>query len=537
MKQNFFWTSGFIILLALMVAAIFGGGSRLTSLLGSTSSTGWSTEVEPVSITLWSDKAELFLEYPPLVVGQASTFAAHLTDLGTFHPVIQGPIEVRMTTSGKSPITFVAATPLRPGIFTPSVTMPEAGIYDMELALMNDSLTDTFRIPKVQVFTSPDEIPIQEEALEPLGLHEEVTFLKEQQWKVAFATKKAQSQVLASTITARGKIKPKTGQKVVVTAPATGLVVLPPSGLFPIMGQNVEKGELLVAIVPGFSSASRAELESAVSQAALHQDQAQRELRRARRLYEEKVVAKKRVEEAETTFLLAKNKHAEAQKRLAAFALAQQVGSAETRDTSQDFLLRAPLQGIIVQADLTLGARVEAGEALFTLINLDSVWLEARVYASDVPKISSTARASFQPHGMTGLILPEQANTHLVAIGNVIDPATKTLPVIFEVANPNHNLKVGMHADVFIETDDKGERVVIPSTAVLHETGKNVAFVQTGGETFEKRFITTGITTRREGEEVIQISEGIRVGDRVVTTGAYAIKLAAASGEIPTHSH
>ena len=138
---------------------------------------------------------------------------------------------------------------------------------------------------------------------------------------------------------------------------------------------------------------------------------------------------------------------------------------------------------------------------------------------------------------MTETILPDQVNSRLIAIGNVIDPATKTLPVIFEVDNPNHSLKVGMHADVFIETGEKAESVVISSTAVLHESGKKVAFVQTGGETFEKRFITTGITTSLEDEEVVQILEGIEAGERVVTQGAYAIKLAAASGEIPTHAH
>ncbi|MCH7615733.1 MAG: efflux RND transporter periplasmic adaptor subunit [Nitrospinae bacterium] len=536
MKRIFYWALGIIILLAVFLAAILGREISLTSFTGSKASEESSTEPDPISITLWSDQAELFLEYPPLVAGHASTFAAHLTDLRTFRPVITGTVEIRMTTTGQPALTFLASAPLRPGIFTPSVTMPEPGTYDMELALMSDSLNETFHIPNVQVLSSKAEVEHQTQQ-EPLGLQEEVTFLKEQQWKVAFGTKVATNQFLASTITARGEITSKMGQKVVVTAPATGLVVLSPSAQLPIMGQHVEEGEVLVAITPVFSAASRTELESAVSQAALQQEQAQRELHRAQRLYAEKVLAKKQVEQAKTTFLLAKNKHAEAQKRLATLTLAQQVGSADTRDRTQDFLVRAPIQGIIVKAALTLGARVEAGEELFTLINLDHVWLEARVYAQDIPKISQNARASFLPHGMTGLILPDQVNSRLVAIGNVIDPATKTLPVIFEVDNPNHSLKVGMHADVFIETGEKSESVVISPTAVLHESGKKVAFVQTGGETFEKRFITTGITTSLEDEEVVQILEGIKAGERVVTKGAYAIKLAAASGKIPTHAH
>ncbi len=537
MKRIFYWALGIIILLAVFLAAILGREISLTSFTGSKASEESSTEPDPISITLWSDQAELFLEYPPFVAGHASIFAAHLTDLRTFRPVITGTVEIRMTTTGQPALTFLASTPLRAGIFTPSVTMPEPGTYDMELSLKSESLTETFHIPNVQVFSSQAEVELQTETPEPLGLQEEVTFLKEQQWKVAFGTKVATNQFLASTITARGAITSKMGKKVVVNAQATGLVVLSPSAQLPIMGQHVEEGEVLVAITPVFSTASRTELESAVSQAALQQEQAQRELHRAQRLYKEKVLAKKQVEQTNTTFLLAKNKHAEAQKRLATLTLALQVSSTATRDRTQDFLIRAPIQGIIVKAALTLGARVEAGEELFTLINLDHVWLEARVYAQDIPKISQNARASFLPHGMTETILPDQVNSRLIAIGNVIDPATKTLPVIFEVDNPNHSLKVGMHADVFIETGEKAESVVISSTAVLHESGKKVAFVQTGGETFEKRFITTGITTSLEDEEVVQILKGIEAGERVVTQGAYAIKLAAASGEIPTHAH
>lgn len=537
MKRMFFWALGFIVLVVVGVTAILGGGFRLDSITGSQDLEEGPTEPDPISITLWSDKAELFLEYPPFVVGHASIFAAHLTDLRNFRPVITGSVEVRMTRKGQPPLSFLASAPLRAGIFTPSVTMPEPGTYAMELSLKSEALNETFRIPKVRVFSSATEVERQTEEPEPLNLQEEVTFLKEQQWKVEFATKAATNQILTSTIRARGGIISKMGQEVVVTAPATGLIVLSASARPPIMGQMVEKGEVLVAITPGFSTASRAELESAVSQAELQQAQAQRELDRAQRLFAEKVLAQKQVEQANTTFLLAKNKYAEAQKRLASLTLTQQVGRADTRDRTQDFLLRAPIQGVIVKAALTLGSRVEAGEELFTVINMDHVWVEARVYGSDVSKISPNARASFQPQGMTELILPDQVNTRLVAIGNVIDPATKTLPVIFEVENPNHSLKVGMHADVFIETGDKVESVAIQSTAVLHESGKKVAFVQTGGETFEKRFITTDVTTSLEDEEVVQILEGIEADERVVTKGAYAIRLAAASGEIPTHAH
>lgn len=504
----------------------------------SMASTASSAEPEAVSMTRWSDRAELFLEYPPFVVGQPATLVTHWTDLRTFRPVSTGTVKVRMTTAEKAPIAFEASTPLRPGVFTPKITVSEPGTYDMELELVSEGLHETFLIPNVQIFEGHEAFAYQEASRNRPGFKKDGTFLKEQQWKIAFATTVATRQLLASTISAWGTIKPKMGQHVVIAAPTNGFVMGSHSlRRLPILGQKVNEGEILVAIAPGLVSASRAELEGAVSQSAVELAQTGRELRRAQLLYAEKIFAKKQIEQAMTAFLLAKNKHGEAKKRLAALNLAQQVGGPEGRDTSQDFLLRAPLQGVIVEANLTLGARVEAGEALITLINLDQVWLEARVYISDIPKISTTARASFRPQGMPELILLDHVNGRLVTIGNVVDPATKTVPVIFEVDNPNHHLKMGMHAEVLIETGERAESVVIPSRAVLMEGEKTVVFLQTGGESFEKRVITTGTTTRRDGEEVIEILDGLQAGDRVVTTGAYAIRLAAASGSIPTHSH
>lgn len=121
MKRIVYWALGIIILLAVFLTAILGGGISLTSFTGSKPSEESSTEPDPISMTLWSDQAELFMEYPPFVARHASIFAAHLTDLRNFRPVITGTVEVRMTTQGQPALSFWASAPLRAGIFTPSV--------------------------------------------------------------------------------------------------------------------------------------------------------------------------------------------------------------------------------------------------------------------------------------------------------------------------------------------------------------------------------------------------------------------------------
>lgn len=121
MKRILLGALGFIIVFVVFLNAIFGGRISLTPFTGSLASEESSTELDPISITLWSEQAELFFEYPPFVAGHASIFAAHLTDLRNFRPVITGTVEIRMITLGQPALSFLASAPLRAGIFTPSV--------------------------------------------------------------------------------------------------------------------------------------------------------------------------------------------------------------------------------------------------------------------------------------------------------------------------------------------------------------------------------------------------------------------------------
>src|SRR6516165_5515178 len=73
--------------------------------------------IKTLSVTRWSEKTELFMEYPPLVAGQKARLAIHLTDLRTFKPIGIGRVTVRMVPSGETAQIFEADAPSRPGIF------------------------------------------------------------------------------------------------------------------------------------------------------------------------------------------------------------------------------------------------------------------------------------------------------------------------------------------------------------------------------------------------------------------------------------
>ena len=74
-------------------------------------------EPEALSVTRWTEKTELFAEYPPLAVGSTSRFAIHLTRLDGFKALTEGNVEVRLEGGSAQPEVFRVDAPSRPGIF------------------------------------------------------------------------------------------------------------------------------------------------------------------------------------------------------------------------------------------------------------------------------------------------------------------------------------------------------------------------------------------------------------------------------------
>src|SRR5690606_37919284 len=91
----------------------------------------------------------------------------------------------------------------------------------------------------------------------------------------------------------------------------------------------------------------------------------------------------------------------------------------------------------------------------------------------------------------------------------------------------------GAFAEVYLQTLETKKALVIPVSALLEEQGKFYAYVQVSGEVFQKRDLNLGANN---GEQV-QVLSGIAAGERVVTKGAYQIKLSTMSGALPAHGH
>ncbi|MBZ0238037.1 MAG: efflux RND transporter periplasmic adaptor subunit, partial [Deltaproteobacteria bacterium] len=197
------------------------------------------------------------------------------------------------------------------------------------------------------------------------------------------------------------------------------------------------------------------------------------------------------------------------------------------------FQLRSPLAGTLVEIHPASGQSVEAGEALFTVVDLSRVWVHAHVFEPDIARVAGATRATFKVDGHAQPFEIAPPDGAVVTVGNMVDEKTRTVPMIFEVGNADGKLRIGSFASVFIATGAPRAALAVPDGAIVDDAGREVIYVQVGGESFERRVVGTGIHSGGWTE----ITSGLAAGERVVTRGAYSIKLAAAGGSLPEHGH
>ena len=459
------------------------------------------------AITIWTDSTELFMEHPALIVGQPEKFAVHLTDVTDFASLRSGRITLRFTPrDGGAPIVVVQDTPRAPGIYGPAPEFKRAGIYDLTLLVQSPQARDSITVPALKVFARADEAP-REVAGEETG----ISFLKEQQWKTpGFQTAFAAAGDLLASFDATGIIEPAAGRLAEVTAPIAGLVDAGSVAHSPTPGQRVNRGAVIATITPALGEGG-----SALAQARAALREAQDEHARAQRLVEADAAPRRRLHEAA-------NRLQAARESLTGMSGGGLVAGGH-------LAIRAPISGEIVKRHITPGSRVDAGAPLFTIVDPSLVWLRVNVPSAQAGSVTPRSGAAFTLEGSDRRF--ESAS--VLSVGSVIDPASRTLPVIYQVPNAGGAIKVGQNARVQIQTGQRVAGVLIPVSAVLDEDGRPIAYVQPEGETFEKRDLRLG---GREGDRVLVLA-GIKAGERVVTGAAYQVRLASLSTSVPAHGH
>ncbi|MBZ4329682.1 MULTISPECIES: efflux RND transporter periplasmic adaptor subunit [Myxococcaceae] len=485
-----------------------------------------------LSVTAYQDGLELFMEYPALVVGQPSALVAHFTDARApdgFKVVTKGKVTAALRYADGTEERFVAEKLLRDGIFKPEVRPTKSGQATLTLRLEGEQVAGTVGAGKVTVYPT---VAAAVSAAPPEAVGESsVPFLKEQQWKTQYATAPAEVRVLQGGVRANGELKPVAGQAAELSAPVAGRI--PVGGPVPHLGQVVKKGEVLVRVVPttvaGAMDLATVEMEAARARA--EQGLAEREVARAEEMFSAKAIPEKQLDAARVAREMAIARVSATERQLTLYRSTQSGSGGGVGGAA--FELRSPLDGVVSFAEVMPGAVVVAGTRLVSVINPSRLWLEAKVYEADAPKVERSPGAAFTVAGFTREFTVDEKSGRRVAVGSVVDSATRTVPVLFELPNPDGALKPGMFAKVTLFTGETVRALAVPEAAVVDDNGRPTVFVMEGGESFFKRVIRPGV---RSGGWV-QVLDGVKEGERVVSRGAYELKLSTATGAIPEHGH
>ncbi|MCC6774810.1 MAG: efflux RND transporter periplasmic adaptor subunit [Gemmatimonadaceae bacterium] len=490
---------------AALTLAVFALGACTRSETSAGSAAADSAEPAGGAITRWTDSTELFMEHPALIVGAPDKFAVHLTDLTDFAPLRTGRITLTFRPrGGGDPVTVIQETPRAPGIYGPAPTFTRPGTYDLTILVDSPQARDGIVVPGLVVYATAADAPRDEG-----GAESGVSFLKEQQWKTpGFATAFATDGEVAATFEASGVLEAQAGRLAQVSAPVAGLIDVSGVADSPLPGQRVVRGQVLAVLAPSLGEGGGA----AVAEARARLREAEDEHDRAQRLYAVEAVPQRRVHEAEIRLTAARE------------ALAGYGADAGGRVS-----VRSPIAGVVAERRVAPGSRVEAGASLFTIVDASVVWLRVNVPAAQAPSVSRTSNVEFQMEGSPR----RYVSRRVVSVGSIVDSLSRTIPVLFEVANLDGSLKIGANASVAVRTGARQRGIVLPASAVLDEDGRAIAYVQPEGETFEKRELTI---VGREGGRVL-VSAGIAAGERVVTGAAYQVRLASLSTSVPAQGH
>ena len=205
---------------------------------------------------------------------------------------------------------------------------------------------------------------------------------------------------------------------------------------------------------------------------------------------------------------------ASARQRLAFWDLAPEDLRAldEKRQVSEAIVFRSPATGFVAEKSVVKGLHVMAGQTLYKLTDVSTVWVEADVYENEVSGIRVGAVAAVTIDAYPG----ERISGRVTYIYPYLDEKTRTNKVRVAFANPRGRLKPGMFANVEVPVGG-GTGLTVPTNAVLDSGTEQIAFVALGDGVFEPRKVKVG---RRLGDS-LQILDGLKEGEQVATGAAF----------------
>ena len=515
-----------------------------------------------------SDKYELTLYYPELVAGQAAQMTLFIADFKTNHPIDKAGLKIG--TLENAQVAFEVES-LSPGVYALHGTFPENRTYTLNLQVTHPNGADLIGVKGVAVGQKlTAEAMIAEEhshtygwlwflgglllgglamwfvsrrrsRMLTAGLLLASTWLSTPIWNSALAhgdeehgptsggsgygksvgaPKETQflfeilTQPIAvgdyqSATTMFGTVVPASGGLGAVVAPQSGRI----TRMNVAVGQAVRAGQTLAVLQQSISTtdqvgivANNAGLALQIETAKNQVSATKREVERLEKIKD--IAAGREVQAAEANYNQALT---ELQ------TLENKAVGANAAANNRTVVLVAPISGVVGTFVLSSGAEVVAGQTLFTVTNLNKVYVEAQVYDRDVPVVRAGNKflvtCSTDDH--------KSAEVRLISQAQTMNPGNQSQRVLFEMDNPKGEFKIGEFVTVKALNSQASRQISVPNSALTEINGKTAVFLKHAPEEFELAYVQPG---EDDGTRTL-ILKGIEEGVKVVVSGAYEVKM------------
>lgn len=276
-------------------------------------------------------------------------------------------------------------------------------------------------------------------------------------------------------------------------------------------GLSVGRGTPLVTI----SSNNIADGDP-VQRARIAYDVSKKEYERMQALIKNKIVSDKEFAQAEQNFENA---------RISYEALAKNHSAGGQNIT-------APIGGYVKSILVKEGDYVTIGQPLMSITQNRRLFLRAEVSEKYYPSLRTISSANFQTPYNNQVYELKELSGKLLSFGKSSGDNSYYVPVTFEFDNKGDVIP-GSFVEVYLLSSPMENVISLPRTALTEEQGVFFAYLQLDEEGYKKQEVTLGADNGKS----VQIVKGVKAGDRVVTEGAYQVRLASASNAIPAHSH
>lgn len=281
------------------------------------------------------------------------------------------------------------------------------------------------------------------------------------------------------------------------------------------LGDTVTPGETIVVL----DSRELADAKSAHLTAKERLALAQSNFEREERLFKSKISPEQEYLTAKSALAEARIEMRSADQKLHALGFTDKEidGLNEQHDLDlTGYEIKSPSAGTVTEKHATPGEHFQAEGQLYTICDLNSVWVIASVNAQDVGQVKKGQPATFTVDAYPGKTFHGQ----VTYIAEAMDEQTRTLKIRIHVDNPDHLLKAGMFVRVTLAVESKQSAVTVPPGAIQAQKDQAFVFLDLGGGKFERREVKVGL----QSSQAVEILAGITQADRVVISGAFTLK-------------